>query len=71
MYDAEMAGLMMGTKLGAKFTTRHPKIKRIVFFVDNAAVARAIFNPKPKPGQLYAASEKPDVHRMRNVRRAR
>ena len=55
VYDAEMAGLMMGAKLGAKFTARHPEIKKVVFFVDNAAAAGAIFNPKPNPGQLYAA----------------
>ena len=55
VYDAEMAGLMMGAKLAANFTTRRPEIMKIVFFVDNSAAAGAVFDPKPNPGQLYAA----------------
>jgi len=54
VYDAEMAGLMMGAKLALKYTTNHPEITQITFYVDNSAAARAIFDPKPSPGQLYA-----------------
>jgi len=31
------------------------KITKIIFFVDNSAAAGTIFDPKPNPGQLYAA----------------
>lgn len=55
VYDAEMAGLKMGASKAAKFITNHPEVKNIHFFVDNAAAAEAIFDPKPQPGQLYAA----------------
>jgi len=55
VYDAEMAGLMMGVKLGARYTTNHPEIMKIIFFVDNSAAAGTIFDPKPNPGQLYTA----------------
>ena len=55
VYDTEMAGLMMGVKLALRYTRDHPEITQIVFYVDNSAVARAIFDPKPCPGQLYAA----------------
>jgi len=55
VYDVEMAGLMLGVKLASSFTTSHPEITQLHYFVDNAAVAKAIFDPKPQPGQLYAA----------------
>ena len=32
-----------------------PEITSVHFFVDNSAAAGAIFDPKPQPGQLYAA----------------
>jgi hypothetical protein len=51
VYDAEMAGLMMGAKLASRFTTSHPEIKQVFYFVDNAAAAGAIFDSKPQPGQ--------------------
>jgi len=50
VYNVEMAGLMMGTKLASRFTTTHLEIKQIVYFVDNSAAAGAIFDPKPQPG---------------------
>ena len=49
VYDAEMAGLMMGAKLAASFTTRRPEITKIVFFVDNSTAAGAVFDSKPNP----------------------
>ena len=55
VYNTEMAGLMMGARLAARFTTSQPEITKVIFFVDNSAAAGAIFNPKPGPGQLYAA----------------
>jgi len=55
VYDAEMAGLMMGAKLASRYTRDHPEITQIIFYVDNSAAARAIFDPKPCPGQPYAA----------------
>ena len=55
VYDAEMAGLMMGAKLASRYNKDHPEITHIVFYVDNSAAAGANFNPKPRPGQLYAA----------------
>jgi len=55
VYDAEMAGLMMGANLAARFTTNHPEIKKVFYFVDNSAAAEAIFDPKPQPGQYYVA----------------
>jgi len=55
VYDAEMAGLMLGAKLASSFTTSHPEITQLHYFIDNAVAAEAIFDPKPQPGQLYAA----------------
>jgi len=55
VYDAEMAGLMLGAKLAANFIMNHPEITNRYYFVDNSAAAGAIFNPKPQLGQLYAA----------------
>jgi len=55
VYDTEMAGLMMGANLAARFTTNHLEIKKAFYFVDNSAVAKAIFNLKPQPGQYYMA----------------
>ena len=55
VHDAEMAGLMMGARLAARFTTSQPEITKVIFFVDSSAAAGAIFDPKPGPGQLYAA----------------
>jgi len=55
VYDAEMAGLSMGAKLALRYTTNHPQITQIIFYVDNSAAAGAIFDPKPSPGQFYAA----------------
>ena len=55
VYDAEMAGLMMGAKQATRFITSHPEITKICYFVDNAAAAEAIFDPKPQPGQYYVA----------------
>lgn len=55
VYDAEMAGLKMGASLAVKYIANHPEISTIHYFVDNSAAAEAIFDPKPRPGQLYAA----------------
>ncbi|CAA7267947.1 unnamed protein product [Cyclocybe aegerita] len=55
VYDAEMAGLMMGARMAVKYARSHPQINNIYFFADNTAGVRAIFNPKPRTGQLYAA----------------
>jgi len=55
VYDAEMAGLMLGAKLASTFIMNHPKVTKIHYFIDNSAAAGAIFDPKPQPGQLYAA----------------
>ena len=55
VYDAEMAGLMMGAKQATRFIASHPEITKICYFVDNVAAAEAIFDPKPQPGQYYAA----------------
>lgn len=54
VYDAEMAGLKMGADLATKYIKDHPQITSVHYFVDNAAAAGAIFDPKPQPGQLYA-----------------
>ena len=50
VYNAEMAGLMMGARLAARFAMRQQEITRVVFFIDNSVAARAIFNIKPSPG---------------------
>ena len=55
VYDAELVGLMMGARLATKFATTHLEITKIFYFVDNTLAAGAIFNPKPQPGQYYAA----------------
>jgi ribonuclease HI len=55
VYDAEMAGLMMGSKMATRFARRNPEIKHIHFFADNASAVKCIFVPKPQPGQHYAA----------------
>ncbi|KIK04742.1 hypothetical protein K443DRAFT_4492 [Laccaria amethystina LaAM-08-1] len=41
--------------MGAKLATRFSEITQICYFVDNAAAAGAIFDPKPQPSQFYSA----------------
>lgn len=41
--------------MATKYIANHPGITKIHYFVDNSAAAGAIFDPKPQPGQLYAA----------------
>jgi len=55
VYDAEMAGLMLGAKLASTFIKNHPEVTKIHYFIDNSAAAGAIFDPKPQLGQLYTA----------------
>jgi len=55
VYNGEMAGLALGTKMASNFDQNHPDITQIYYFVDNSAAVGVIFDPKPQPGQLYAA----------------
>jgi ribonuclease HI len=54
VYDAEMAGLMMGAKAACKLAKRKNSANHIFLFADNTSAVQSIFDPKPGPSQLYA-----------------
>ena len=56
VYDAEMAGLMMGVKIAVDYARSHAQIKHLHFYTDNSAAIKAIFDPKPRSGQHYVST---------------
>ena len=54
VYDGELTALLMGATVATRIAANNPSITNIHFYADNSAAIQAIFDPKPKPGQLTA-----------------
>jgi hypothetical protein len=56
VYDGEMAGLSLGARAAADYVQKNPQVAHIHFYADNSAAVGTIFDPQPRPCQLYAES---------------